>query len=396
LKMLFKVLIIIICLLVILILILNETVEMHKFGAKTEVASSVDDQAGVSRSISQQSMVIEEQIAIENRILAEAKEAKKTKITKITISVAGDFTLGRDEEFGYVNSLDYEVEQYNSDFLHFVEYIKPLFESDDLTLVNLETTFTTAIKKADKKFRFKGDPSYVQFLQEANVEAVNIANNHTYDYFAKGFEDTVKTLEEANIGYFGSDSYLGYDYKFNSEINEIRIGLLGYKGWEVNDYIKEKIEKDIQEMKQNTDLLIVSFHWGIEQNNYPNEIQIGLGHFVIDQGADLVFGHHPHVIQGIEKYQGKYIVYSLGNFLYGGHKNPTDKDTFIFQQTFYFQENGRLLAAEKFNIIPFSISSVNTRNDYKPTPLEGEDKDRLLERIATYSSVFENSPIIEK
>lgn len=102
-------------------------------------------------------------------------------------------------------------------------------------------------------------------------------------------------------------------------------------------------------------------------------------------GADLVLGHHPHVIQGIEDYKGKKIVYSLGNFCFGGNKNPSDKDTFIFQQTFKFQ-NGKLIDNKSYKIIPASISSVRERNNYQPTLLKGKDAQRVIDRIKKYSS----------
>lgn len=304
---------------------------------------------------------------------------------EIKISVAGDMTLGTDGDYGYHNSFVEEVKKQNNDYHHFVEYIKPIFEQDDLTIANLETTLTTATKKANKKFKFKGDPSFVQFLNVGSVDVVNIANNHTYDYLQQGFDDTINALQEAEVGFFG------YNYIYTTEIKGIDIGVLGYTGWDSSDKFKTKLQEDISNLKEKVDLVIVSFHWGIENRYYPNEVQKELAHYSIDNGVDLVFGHHPHVIQGIENYNGKYIVYSLGNFLYGGHRNPSDKDTFIFQQTFYFDYQKNLLPKNDINIIPFSISSVDWRNNYKPTPLEGEEKERLLNKIREISSVFPNS-----
>ncbi len=134
-------------------------------------------------------------------------------------------------------------------------------------------------------------------------------------------------------------------------------------------------------------LVIASFHWGIERKNYPNSVQKDLGRFTIDSGADLVLGHHPHVIQGIENYKGKYIVYSLANFCFGGNRNPSDKDTFIFQQTFEFK-NGEKTDSDKINIIPCSVSSVKHRNNYQSTPVEGDEAKRILQRIEKYSEIF--------
>ena len=123
------------------------------------------------------------------------------------------------------------------------------------------------------------------------------------------------------------------------------------------------------------------------RGNYPTEYQVNLAHSAIDNGADLVLGHHPHVLEGIEVYNGKNIVYSLGNFCFGGNSNPSDKDTMIFQQTFTVQ-NGELVEDNVTNIIPCSISSDSSYNNYQPTPLEGDEADRVKGRIEEYSSGF--------
>lgn len=298
---------------------------------------------------------------------------------KITISVAGDVTIGTDIAYGYENSFIHEVARQNNNYNYFVENIRPIFEKDDLTLVNLETTLTNSTKKANKKFTFKGEPEYAQILELASIEAVNIANNHTYDYLEKGFKDTLQSLNDIGIGFFG------YEYIYITEIKGVKIGLLGYEGWEFSEKLQTQIKKDLSELQKLTDLIIVSFHWGKENHYYPNSNQVNLAHFTIDNGADLVFGHHPHVIQGIEIYKDKYIVYSLGNFLYGGHRNPADKDTFIFQQTFYFNSEQNLLVQSEAEIIPFSISSVSHRNDYRPTPLIGEEKEKFEEKMLKLS-----------
>ncbi len=303
----------------------------------------------------------------------------KDQIKKVMISVAGDCTLGTDQSFSYFNSFPYELEHNGNDYSYFLSNVKKIFQMDDFTLVNLETTFTDSDEKVDKQFRFKGNPLYVNILKEGNIEAVNIANNHINDYLLKGYDDTVKTLIDSNILYF-NESNIAY-YK-NVDLS---IACLGYTGWDTS--IKETIKKDIEKAKKESDLVLISFHWGIERSNYPNEVQKELARFSIDSGADLVWGHHPHVIQGIEKYKNKYIVYSLGNFCFGGNFNPNDKDTFIFQNEFTFQD--KEITFNKSNIIPCSISSVNYRNDYRPTILIDNEKKRVLNRIYEYSSKLE-------
>ncbi|NMA95048.1 MAG: CapA family protein [Clostridiales bacterium] len=297
----------------------------------------------------------------------------------ISISLAGDCTIGTDETFTYTNSFPDRLKKVNGDWSYFFAGVKDIFENDDLTLVNLESTFTTATKKADKTFRFKGDPSYVNILTEGSVEMVNLSNNHIYDYLQQGFDDTIKTLEDAGI------LYCGEGYIAHYEAKGMKIASLGYQGWSTN--IKDKVKEDIDSIRDESDLVIVSFHWGKERSNNANDVQKELGRFAIDQGADVVAGHHPHVIQGIERYKDRYIIYSLANFCFGGNRNPKDKDTFIFQNEFTFI-NGALEDSRGI-IIPCSVSSSKNVNDYQPTVLEGDEAKRVMDRILEYSKGLE-------
>lgn len=311
--------------------------------------------------------------------ISAAEFSKNNNTTgEITISTAGDCTLGTDETFGYTGSFLDEYKKHNENMSYFLNNVKSIFANDDLTLVNLETPLTNATKKANKEFRFKGLPAFVDILKLGSVEGVNVANNHSYDYLKQGYNDTISYLKSAKIGIFGLGN------KFTAVIKGIPICVLGYNGWSDSSAAKAAIKKDIQGMRNaGVQIIIVNFHWGIERTNYPNAVQKDLGRFTIDAGADLVVGEHPHVIQGIEKYKGKYIVYSLGNFCFGGNKNPSDKDTFIFQQTFEFNVGKK--TGSRINIVPCSISSVKSRNNYQPTPLTGTDKSRVLDRLDKYS-----------
>jgi poly-gamma-glutamate synthesis protein (capsule biosynthesis protein) len=132
-------------------------------------------------------------------------------------------------------------------------------------------------------------------------------------------------------------------------------------------------------------MILVHYHWGAEKQYVPNDVQQSLARYTIDQGADLILGHHPHVVQGIEEYKGKFIVYNLGNFMFGGNRNPGDKDIFVFQQTFQLK-NGELTSQKEINIIPFSISSVTDRNNYQPTLLTGSEADRVKQKIIDVSN----------
>ena len=138
---------------------------------------------------------------------------------------------------------------------------------------------------------------------------------------------------------------------------------------------------------KEVDLILACCHWGIERENYPTENQKYLGRKCIDLGADLVIGHHPHVLQGVEEYNGRFIIYSLANFCFGANRNPADKDTMIFQQTFTFID-GVKQEDQQIQIIPCSVSSVKDRNNFQPTPAQGEEATRIIGRINIYSKDF--------
>ncbi len=299
----------------------------------------------------------------------------------ITVSMVGDCTLGTDVNFDQSTSFD-AFYQMKNDPGYFFQNVKDIFTADDLTVANMEGTLTTSNDRQQKTFAFKGNPSYTEILTQGGVEATNLANNHSHDYGDQSYEDTIQYLEAAGITTFG------YDRTAVMDVKGIKVGLIGI--YELKDGLgrQQQVIDTIQEVKdQGAQVIIVSFHWGTEKSNIPDDIQKTLAHLAIDQGADLVVGHHPHVLQGIEKYQGKNIVYSLGNFCFGGNKNPSDKDTMIFQQTFTV-ENGELVEDDVTNIIPCSLSSESGYNNYQPMVLEGSEKERILQKIEEFSAAL--------
>lgn len=299
----------------------------------------------------------------------------------ITISAVGDVTLGNylTQDYFWSFNETYEKQQNPA---YFLENVADIFAEDDMTIVNLEGPLTTAEEYREGTYVIKGAPEYVNILTEGNVEMAGIANNHRLDYKVQGTKDTVNALEEAGIVYAYDENWAIY------EVQGIRIGCVAVNEIAWGEGVERFLQEGIAQLQQEeADIIIASCHWGIERENYPEEYQQELGKKCIDWGADLVLGHHPHVLQGIEKYQGKYIVYSLGNFCFGANRNPADKDTIIFQQTFNFAD-GEKTEDTSIKIVPCSISSVSNRNDYKPTVLEGEDAARVIERMNEYSQAF--------
>lgn len=308
----------------------------------------------------------------------EAEKEAETEPVSITISAAGDCTLGTDEYFDPSTSLNAYYDSNGPEY--FFQNVKSIFDADDLTIVNMEGTLTEETARQDKTYAFKGPAEYAQILTSGGVEAANLANNHSHDYGDKSYTDTIETIEAAGIVSFG------YDRTAVMDVNGIKVGLVGT--YELADGMgcEDEMIANIKAVEeQGAQIVIVSFHWGLERENYPTENQVNLARSAIDNGADLVLGHHPHVLEGIEVYNGKNIVYSLGNFCFGGNSNPSDKDTMIFQQTFTV-ENGELTADNVTNIIPCSVSSESGYNNYQPTPLEGDEAERVRGRIEEYSS----------
>ena len=298
----------------------------------------------------------------------------------ITISVVGDCTLGTDENFNYARSLNAYYEKNGP--AYFLKNVKSIFEADDLTIANLEGTFTDLKTRADKTYAFKGPAEFVKILTSSSVEAVTLANNHSRDYGAQSLTDTRNTLDAAGVVHFG------YDVTKVVEVKGVKVGLVGI--YELIDHTgrAQQVKDNIAKVKsEGADIVIVIFHWGIERDAAPNSHQTMLGRLAIDEGADLVCGHHPHVLQGIETYKGKNIVYSLGNFCFGGNSNPSDKDTMIFQQTFTVTKEG-VKDDNVTNVIPCSLSSERNRNNYQPTPATGSEAELIMKKIKDRSELI--------
>ena len=298
----------------------------------------------------------------------------------LTLSVVGDCTLGTDEPFDYDTSLNAYYENYGADY--FLQNVRSIFSADDLTIANFEGTLTDSDEREDKTFAFKAPASYASILSGSSVEAVNTANNHSHDYGDQGFDDTLAALDDAGIVHFG------YDETAVMDIKGIKVGMVGI--YELYDHLdrEQQLKDNIAKVQADgAQLIVVIFHWGNETETVPDSNQTTLGRMAIDLGADLVCGHHPHVLQGIETYKGKNIVYSLGNFCFGGNSSPSDMDTMIYQQTFTIDADG-VKNDNVTNIIPCSISSAayDGYNNYQPTPAEGDEATRILEKINERSS----------
>ena len=337
-------------------------------------------QAAAKKTVSMNASKDNSQKASSDSQNTDSSNATVSSPVSLTLSVVGDCTLGTDETFDYDTSLNAYYENYGADY--FLQNVKDIFSADDLTIANFEGTLTDSDEREDKTFAFKAPASYASILTGGSVEAVNTANNHSHDYGEQSFDDTLAALDDAGIVHFG------YDETAVMDVKGIKVGLVGI--YELYDHLEreQQLKDNIAKVKADgAQLIIVIFHWGNETETVPDSNQTILGRIAIDEGADLVCGHHPHVLQGIETYKGRNIVYSLGNFCFGGNSSPSDMDTMIYQQTFTIDADG-VKKDNVTNIIPCSISSAayDGYNNYQPTPAEGDEATRILGKINERSS----------
>ena len=337
-------------------------------------------QAAAKKTVSMNASKDNSQKASSDSQNTDSSNATVSSPVSLTLSVVGDCTLGTDETFDYDTSLNAYYENYGADY--FLQNVKDIFSTDDLTIANFEGTLTDSDEREDKTFAFKAPASYASILTGGSVEAVNTANNHSHDYGEQSFDDTLAALDDAGIVHFG------YDETAVMDVKGIKVGLVGI--YELYDHLEreQQLKDNIAKVKADgAQLIVVIFHWGNETETVPDSNQTTLGRIAIDEGADLVCGHHPHVLQGIETYKGRNIVYSLGNFCFGGNSSPSDMDTMIYQQTFTIDADG-VKKDNVINIIPCSISSAayDGYNNYQPTPAEGDEATRILGKINERSS----------
>lgn len=300
--------------------------------------------------------------------------------TSVTISLAGDVLLadsvGRQMD---IHGVDYPWES-----------VKDIFLGSDLSLINLECTVGTIGEPQDKEYTYRAKPETLKGLVNAGIDGVSLGNNHSLDYGRECFVQTLDHLEEHKIKYTGG----GRNIKALMEpaiweINNIKIGFIGFSrvtpsvDWYatenragiVNGYdsnAKNMLEI-VEKAKEKVDFLIVSLHWGVQLADYPREIDVNIAKKLIDSGADCIMGHHPHVLQGIEFYNNKPIVYSLGNFAFATRKGRTS-------QTMVFNMEINKEGIMNTSIVPADI--IGSR----PIISEGEEREEIINLINTLSA----------
>lgn len=288
------------------------------------------------------------------------KTAPGYDTVSLVMTFGGDCTFGRGIDFPYEGSFDQMYDTLR-DPAYFFSGIAE-FHSDDITMVNFEGTLTTATRPAQKTFVFKGPAEYAEILPVSSIDVVTVANNHSMDYLQQGFNDTI-----ANLSPYVAIS--GYDRMPILNVKGIHVAFISQTGWSFGTSEKDFIRNAVQKVRnEGADIVICNYHWGKERSYHSNSTQQALAHYAIDCGADLVIGHHPHVVQEVETYHGKQIAYSLGNLVFGGNRNPSEKNCLIFQQTFTVNLDTHTIVDTSYRALPYRVSSVNYRNDYHPVP----------------------------
>lgn len=274
-----------------------------------------------------------------------------------TLSFAGDCTMGSTADtFLYESSY---IQTVGDDYGYPFRNVYDIFSEDDFTIINLEGPLTNDGAAASKRFAFRGKPEYVQCLTGSSVEAVTLANNHSEDYGTVGYQNTAKALQDAGVAYVEKNKTTLF-----TTIGGLKVGLYA-DTFNIGGSAMKKAIADLR--NQGAEVVICAFHWGTEGSYRPTGEQEYAAHLAIEYGADIVYGHHPHVLQKMETYKGGIIMYSLGNFSFGGSTFPKDYDSAVVQVQVIRGEDGKIRMGDT-KVIPVLISSASGQNNYQPTP----------------------------
>lgn len=305
-------------------------------------------------------------------LLCPVAMAEKT----VRVTFTGDVTLGS-EELKKNQPTSFVSMAAEKGYAYFFEKVKPIFEQDDLTVVNLEGPLTdrNTQENTKKTYRFRGPTDFVQILLQGSVEACNIANNHTYDFGKQGYNATVETLKNAGVGYFGQQT----TYVF--EKDGIKIAFFGLNSTQFNgnrNWARDEIAR--MKREDGVNAVVFVFHGGQEYGKKHNKNQETYAYFAIDAGADLVIMHHPHVVQGLEIYKNRTICYSLGNFCFGGNKDVRALEALAVAATLTFSDDGEYLG-QQLDLYPVNISGTPPVNNYQPLFVTGEDAQGVFKLV---------------
>ncbi len=296
--------------------------------------------------------------------------AAETEGETLTISFLGDCSIGDTVEYrNHTTSYHSIIEEKGAAWPF--SLVRDVLEADDLTVANLEVVMTTytKVRNDNRRWHLISDPANIAVIKESGIDIVNTANNHAWDFNAVGYHDALSHLDAAGVPHFGTlypGTKDGSDITPIIEVKGIKIGFIGFSYPQETD--KKRIEARIKNLReQGAQLVVVSLHTGTEEQPQPNAGQASYMRYCIDAGADIIYGHHAHVLQSVQFYKGKPIFYSTGNFTFGT-MSSVDPDTGIFQLT-YDIVDGQPVSPQ------FSVVACRTQGsgDYRPMLLTEEE-----------------------
>ena len=287
-------------------------------------------------------------------------------VTEIKLTFIGDCTLATQLGDNSAGTFNWYAENYEKEY--FFEKVYPYTSNDDFTIANCENVFTDyALPEAYKgywpAFWFRSPSRNAEIFSAGNVEVVTVANNHTFDYNEEGMNDTIKALESVDGLEWG-----GTDKDVILEKDGVKIGLICDTMW--GEWEVDKIIERIDRLEKSTDIQVVYFHGGEEAYHTEEYWKVQACHELAKAGADLIVGAHPHVLQPLETYRGVHIVYSIGNFCFGGNTYPENR-TVVYQETFSFNKDTKKIVGRQENIIPFYVFTGDI-NNFQPAPIDDE------------------------
>lgn len=300
------------------------------------------------------------------------------------ISFAGDCTVGTLHEWRGMTHCSNILWCIGDDYAYPFENVRAYFESDDLTVVNFEGTLTESADPVGKDYRFSAPARYASVLNAGGVDAVSLANNHSGDYRDSGFADTTAALAENGILYGDAHTPLIAELDGGLKLGVICFNTVEtpYAAGDVDGCMAEIAPLYALCAEAGCDVIAAFLHWGWEYREQQEPWMTELGHRLAELGCDMVVGGHAHVLQPTELYEDVPIFYSLGNFCFGGHSNPADKDCAFIRQEIVRASDGTYSLGGT-EIVPCRISSTDTRNDFRPTPYAEGDAGyvRVLEKM---------------
>jgi poly-gamma-glutamate capsule biosynthesis protein CapA/YwtB (metallophosphatase superfamily) len=265
-------------------------------------------------------------------------------------------------------------------------------KSGDIAVGNLEAPISDGGEEfRGKRFRFRTAAPTAAALREAGFSLVTLANNHIMDFGREGLRQTLRALDGQNLPHAGAGEDLaGARRPVIFEADGKKIAFLAYSLTLPSEFFAGKgrpgtapaflpfFRTDIARAKANADYVVVSFHWGDEGAAFPKKTQVAAAHAAVEAGADVVLGHHPHVLQGIEFYRGRPILYSLGNFVFGSMSRGSDRSVIA-----RLALNGERVRVE---LVPVNV--LNREVLFRPVPLSGKKAKGAISRLAALSRRF--------